>query len=124
LTAFTGRALTIFRAGLALKVVGSFRERNPSRSSGELTAQVDYPRARTSNPMTDEEVSDRFRMLARRKLPKAQVEQALATMWALDTAKGLDPCSRPCRLGANTGQHEMIRLGRRNRCPGRPLPSH
>jgi hypothetical protein len=49
--------------------------------------------------MTDEEVSDKFRMLAGRKLPKAQVEQAIATMWALDTAKGLDPLFEAVQIG-------------------------
>jgi 2-methylcitrate dehydratase len=70
-----------------------------TKSGKELTAQVDYPRGHTGNPMTDEEVWAKFRMLAGRKLPKGQVEQALETMWAFDTAKGLDPLFESVRIG-------------------------
>jgi 2-methylcitrate dehydratase len=70
-----------------------------TKSGKELTAQVDYPRGHTSNPMTDEEVWAKFRMLAGRKLPKGQVEQALETMWAFDTAQGLDPLFESVRIG-------------------------
>ncbi len=70
-----------------------------TKSGKELTAQVDYPRGHTSNPMTDKEVWAKFRMLAGRKLPKAQVEQALEIMWAFDTAKGLDPLFESVRIG-------------------------
>jgi 2-methylcitrate dehydratase len=69
-----------------------------TRSGKELTAQVDYPRGHTRNPMTDEEVWSKFRMLAGRKLPRAQVEQALETLWAFDTAKGLDPLFESVRI--------------------------
>jgi 2-methylcitrate dehydratase len=70
-----------------------------TKSGKELAAQVDYPRGHTGNPMTDEEVRAKFRMLAGRKLPKAQVEQALETMWAFDTAKGLDTLFESARIG-------------------------
>jgi 2-methylcitrate dehydratase len=70
-----------------------------TKSGKELTAQVDYPRGHTSNPMTDEEVSAKFRMLAGRKLRKGQVEQALATMWAFDKADGLDVLFESARIG-------------------------
>jgi hypothetical protein len=49
--------------------------------------------------MTDEEVSAKFRMLAGRKLPKAQVERALETMWAFDKAAGLDALFESVRIG-------------------------
>jgi 2-methylcitrate dehydratase len=61
-----------------------------TKSGKELMAEVDFPRGDTRNPMTDEEVSAKFRMLAGRKLAKAQVERALETMWAFDKADGLD----------------------------------
>jgi 2-methylcitrate dehydratase len=70
-----------------------------TKSGKELTAQVDYPRGHTCNPMTDEEVWAKFRMLAGRKLDKNQVEQALETLWAFDTAKGLDPLFESVRIG-------------------------
>ena len=49
-------------------------------------AHVDYPRGHSGNPMTDQEVSDKFRMLAERKLGHGQVERALEAMWRVDTA--------------------------------------
>jgi 2-methylcitrate dehydratase len=70
-----------------------------TRSGKDLIAQVDYPRGHTRNPMTDEEVSAKFRMLAGRKLPKAQVERALETMWAFDKAAGLDALFESVRIG-------------------------
>jgi 2-methylcitrate dehydratase len=70
-----------------------------TKSGEQLTAQVDYPRGHTSNPMTDEEVCAKFRMLAGRKLPEKQVEQALETMWAFDRAKGLDFLFQSVRIG-------------------------
>jgi 2-methylcitrate dehydratase len=69
-----------------------------TKSGKELTAQVDYPRGHTGNPMTDEEVWAKFRMLAGRKLPKGQVEQALEAMLAFDAAKGLDPLFESVRI--------------------------
>jgi 2-methylcitrate dehydratase len=70
-----------------------------TKSGKELMAEVDYPRGHTRNPMTDEEVSAKFRMLAARKLPKAQVEQALETIWAFDKAAGLDALFESVRIG-------------------------
>jgi 2-methylcitrate dehydratase len=70
-----------------------------TRSGKELTAQVDYPRGHTRNAMTDAEVSAKFRMLAGRKLPQGQVEQALETMWAFDKPGGLDALFEAVRIG-------------------------
>ena len=70
-----------------------------TKSGKELMAYVDYPRGHSGNPMTDEEVSDKFRMLAGRKLDKRQVERALEVMWAFDTAAGLDPLFESVRIG-------------------------
>jgi 2-methylcitrate dehydratase len=69
-----------------------------TKSGKELTRQIDYPRGHTANPMTDEEVSDKFRMLAGRQLDKRQVEQALETMWAFDMAVGLDHLLESVRI--------------------------
>ena len=40
--------------------------------------------------MSDEEINDKFRSLARRALSKKRVEQALAALWQLDAVPGLD----------------------------------
>jgi 2-methylcitrate dehydratase len=61
-----------------------------TKSGKDLVAQVEYPRGHSGNPMTDEEVSDKFRMLAGRKLDNGQVERALEVMRAFDTAASLD----------------------------------
>jgi 2-methylcitrate dehydratase PrpD len=61
-----------------------------TKSGKELVARVDYPRGHGGNPMTDEEVWDKFRMLAGRQLNKGQAEWALEVMGAFDTASSLD----------------------------------
>jgi 2-methylcitrate dehydratase len=61
-----------------------------TKSGTELVARVDYPRGHGSNPMTDEEVSDKFRMLAGRQVNREQAERALEVMWAFETAPSLD----------------------------------
>jgi 2-methylcitrate dehydratase len=61
-----------------------------TKSGKVLAARVDHPRGHSGNPMSDEEVSDKFRMLAGRKLDKRQVERALEVMWAFNTAANLD----------------------------------
>jgi 2-methylcitrate dehydratase len=64
-----------------------------------LVSHVDYPRGHTGNPMTDAEVSDKFCMLAERKLRKGQVKRALEAMWALDIATGLDALFESVHIG-------------------------
>jgi 2-methylcitrate dehydratase len=61
-----------------------------TKSGQDVVAHVDYPRGHSGNPMTDQEVSDKFRMLAARKLGHGQVERALEAMWRVDTAASLD----------------------------------
>ncbi len=70
-----------------------------TRSGKALVAHVDYPRGHSVNPLTDEEVSDKFRMLAGRKLDKGQAEWALAVMWGFDTATGLDALFESVHIG-------------------------
>jgi 2-methylcitrate dehydratase len=72
-----------------------------TKSGNTITASVEHPRGHHKNPMTDEEVSDKFRMLAGRVLPKKQVEQALAWLWKFEEASDLDPF------------FEMVNIGRR-----------
>lgn len=48
------------------------------------TEAVDYPRGHIGNPMTDEEVEGKFRTLAGRLLPAAQLETALTCLWQID----------------------------------------
>ena len=57
------------------------------KHSGELTsASASFPRGHFKNPMTDAEVEDKYRQLAGRFLPKAQVDAALRLLWKIDEA--------------------------------------
>ena len=62
-----------------------------TRSGNTLVASVDHPRGHFRNPMTDEEVSAKFRVLAGRVLSSSHVERALDWLWKLDEAADLDP---------------------------------
>ena len=70
-----------------------------TKSGKTLTANVEHPRGHYKNPMTDEEVSEKFRMLAGRVLPKKQVEQALAWLWKFEEASDLDPFFEMVNIG-------------------------
>ena len=66
---------------------------------GRPPTSSQFQRGHSGNPMTDEEVSDKFRMLAERKLDKRQAERALKVMWAFDTATGLDALFESVHIG-------------------------
>ena len=51
---------------------------------------VEYPRGHAKNPMTDDEVNEKFRGLTERVLPKHDVDRALDLLWKLDQAASLD----------------------------------
>ena len=52
---------------------------------GEMkSASVDFPRGHVRNPMNDAEVETKFRALAGRLLPGAQVQSALNVLWKVD----------------------------------------
>lgn len=70
-----------------------------TKSGRDLVAHVEYPRGHSGNPMTDEEVSDKFRALAGRQLDKRQVERALEVMWAFNTAVNLDALFESVQIG-------------------------
>jgi 2-methylcitrate dehydratase len=61
-----------------------------TKSGERKVAVVDYPRGHALNPMSDEEVSDKFRGVARRALAADRVAGALETLWRLDAAPNLD----------------------------------
>lgn len=49
-----------------------------------LTREVTYPRGHDQNPMTDEEVTAKFRSLARLQLPPDRARALEQTVWAMD----------------------------------------
>ena len=50
------------------------------------SAAMQYPRGHHDDPMSDEEVNAKFRLLALRKLPPERVERALDHIWAIDAS--------------------------------------
>src|SRR5690348_8757512 len=57
-------------------------------SSGRVVSkQVDYHKGHPKNPMSDEEVEEKFRRLTKKNLGKSQATKILNNIWALDRAK-------------------------------------
>jgi 2-methylcitrate dehydratase len=54
------------------------------KSGGRKNVRVEYHRGHWKNPMTDSEVEEKFRSLARRQLTAAQTDDLLGRLWALD----------------------------------------
>jgi 2-methylcitrate dehydratase len=52
-----------------------------------ISKQVDYHKGHPKNPMSDEEVEDKFRRLTKKNLGKNQAEKILSTIWELDKVK-------------------------------------
>ncbi len=67
------------------------QEKNPCdlelvlKSGERKTIRVDYHRGHWKNPMTDAEIEEKFRSLARRQLPAAKMDALLRQLWALET---------------------------------------
>ena len=55
------------------------------KSGGRKNVRVEYHRGHWKNPMTDAEVEEKFRALARRQLPAAQTDDLLRQLWALES---------------------------------------
>lgn len=54
------------------------------KSGERKTVRVEYTRGHWRNPMSDAEMADKFRSLARRQLAAAQTEALLAQLWSLE----------------------------------------
>lgn len=55
-----------------------------TKDGKEFSKQVTYPRGHAKNPMTDEEVTDKFTRMASRVLSPAQIEFLLDQLWHLE----------------------------------------
>jgi 2-methylcitrate dehydratase len=55
------------------------------KSGARRSFRVEYHRGHWKNPMTDAEVEEKFRALARRQLAAAQTDDLLRQLWALET---------------------------------------
>jgi 2-methylcitrate dehydratase len=60
-----------------------------ARNGERTTATVEYPRGHYRNPMSDQEIAQKFRRHALRALPEERVEPALAALWQIDAAESL-----------------------------------
>jgi 2-methylcitrate dehydratase len=62
-----------------------------------VVSSIDFPRGHARNPMTDDEVAEKFDDLARRALPRRRVPELLDALWKLehapDTGSLLDLCT-------------------------------
>jgi 2-methylcitrate dehydratase len=54
------------------------------KSGQRKAVRVDYHRGHWKNPMTDTEMEEKFRLLARRQLPPERVDNLLRQLWALE----------------------------------------
>jgi len=54
------------------------------KSGARKTIRVEYHRGHWKNPMTDAEIEEKFRSLARRQLQAAQTDALMHQLWALD----------------------------------------
>src|ERR1700740_125190 len=54
------------------------------KSGAQKSVRVEYHRGHPRNPMTDAEMEEKFRSLARRHLPTEQVDALLRRLWTLE----------------------------------------
>ncbi|MBI4191809.1 MAG: MmgE/PrpD family protein [Betaproteobacteria bacterium] len=71
-----------------------------TKSGERKIAQIDYPRGHDKNPMSDEEVSEKFRGFVQRALRSARVDQALQALWQLESASDLDEIFEALKIKA------------------------
>jgi 2-methylcitrate dehydratase len=58
-----------------------------TKQGNRLQCRVDYPRGHARNPMTDEEIIDKFRSMAKGRMKETQMKRLIETLWGLE---GLD----------------------------------
>ncbi len=59
------------------------------KDGSTMVKRVDAPRGHALNPMSDDEVNEKFHSMADRMLRSSQIEEALALMWGLDEVPDL-----------------------------------
>lgn len=93
-------ALRTLFAKMKIEENPSFTEKYPSqyncriditnKSGKTLTAATSYPKGHGNNPLSDSEVSAKFRNLACPTITDAQCDQALELLWDLENLQNLD----------------------------------
>jgi 2-methylcitrate dehydratase len=71
-----------------------------TRSGESVLREVEFPRGHSGNPMSDEEVEEKFRRLSDEELPHQRQSEVLRRLWALETEKGLAPLLALFQRGA------------------------
>jgi 2-methylcitrate dehydratase len=56
--------------------------------------RVDYPRGHARNPMTDEEIVDKFRSMAKWRMREAEMKRLIETIWGLDELDDIGKLNR------------------------------
>jgi 2-methylcitrate dehydratase len=60
-----------------------------TRSGGRALREVEFPRGHSGNPMTDDEVAEKFRRLADGEMPPDRQQELLRRLWALEAEMNL-----------------------------------
>jgi 2-methylcitrate dehydratase len=61
-----------------------------TRSGGRTVREVEFPRGHSGNPMTDDEVTEKFRRLADGEMPLHRQEELVRRLWALEVEPDLE----------------------------------
>jgi 2-methylcitrate dehydratase PrpD len=68
------------------------------KDGGTFTQKVEHATGAPENPMTDEQLEDKFRALVGDVLPRARVNRLLAALWDLDQAQDVSEVVRLTRV--------------------------
>jgi 2-methylcitrate dehydratase len=60
-----------------------------TRSGESVSREVEFPRGHCGNPMTDDEVEEKFRRLAEREMPLRRQAEVLRRLWSLEAEADL-----------------------------------
>ncbi len=83
------------RVVLQPEFVGRYPQAMPTRitvrtkAGKEYVKQVDYPLGHPKHALSDHEIEEKFRVLARRKLDRARIRQVVDLVWQLDQLKDI-----------------------------------
>ncbi len=64
-----------------------------------IAAQVDFPKGHPKNPMTKDDIQEKFLGLTRRYMGKREAKDVLLRLWKLEGVKDLSELLRPLRVG-------------------------
>jgi 2-methylcitrate dehydratase len=75
--------------------VGRYPQAMPTRitvrtkTGNAYVQQVDYPLGHPKNPMSDEQVEDKFRVLARGRLHQRRINKVVEAVWKLERLRDI-----------------------------------